>query len=229
MIIGVCGFIGSGKNAASEYLQQKYNFQRLSFADSLKQAVSAVFGWSFELLQGLTPESREWRETVDPWWSEKLQIRGLTPRWVLQQWGTEVCRNNFHPDIWIASLENKLVNNNSDVVIDDCRFANEMKLIRQQEGILINIRRGELPEWYATAKNTLLTGDISFDENGDESSGFENSMDSKYPDVHISEWGWVNEKMDFEIENNGTLEELYLKLDNLLRQEKIKFIDALFV
>ena len=30
----------------------------------------------------------------------------ITPRWVLQYWGTEVCRNNFHSDIWVASVEN---------------------------------------------------------------------------------------------------------------------------
>ena len=90
MIFGVLGNIGSGKGAVSEYLQQQYNFQHLSFADSLKEAVSAVFGWPFEMLKGATPESRDWREKPDEWWSRRLQIRNLTPRWVLQHWGTEV-------------------------------------------------------------------------------------------------------------------------------------------
>ena len=155
MIVGFNGLIGSGKNAAADYLQQKYNFQRLSFADSLKDAVSVVFGWDREMLAGLTEEARNQRELVDSWWSKRLKIRGLTPRWVLQQWGTEVCRYGFHPDIWIASLERKIENNSFDIVIDDCRFQNEMNSIRKHDGILIRINRGELPEWYETACNQL--------------------------------------------------------------------------
>ena len=71
MIIGIMGNIGSGKGKVSEYIQEKYNFQKLSFANSLKSAVSSVFDWPLELLQGSTPESREWRENVDQWWSER--------------------------------------------------------------------------------------------------------------------------------------------------------------
>ena len=44
MILGLNGLIGSGKGAVSEYFQTKYGFQKLSFADSLKEAVSAIFG-----------------------------------------------------------------------------------------------------------------------------------------------------------------------------------------
>jgi len=32
----------------------------------------------------------------------------ITPRWVLQYWGTEVVRKGFHDDMWVASLENRL-------------------------------------------------------------------------------------------------------------------------
>ena len=216
MIVGFNGLIGSGKNAAADYLQQKYNFQRLSFADSLKDAVSVVFGWDREMLAGLTEEARNQRELVDSWWSKRLKIRGLTPRWVLQQWGTEVCRYGFHPDIWIASLERKIENNSFDIVIDDCRFQNEMNSIRKHDGILIRINRGELPEWYETACNQLNY----LKEFGYE-TGYENQMKALYSDVHISEWGWVTEKFDYEITNNGSLEDLHLKLDELLLNRKI--------
>jgi len=205
MIVGILGNIGSGKGAASEYLQQKYNFQHISFADSLKQAVSAIFGWSFEMLKGATPESRVWRETVDPWWSERLKIRGLTPRWVLQQWGTEIGRQSFHPDIWIASLEKKLEGNINDIVIDDCRFVNEIGVIRDRSGILIKINRGDKPKWYNTAMPQLLGVPV-----------FKDAMERFYPDIHISEWGWIAETFDHEIDNNGTLEELYIKIDNII-------------
>jgi hypothetical protein len=207
MIIGICGRMGSGKNAASEYLHQQYNFQYLSFADSLKYAISNIFGWDFELLQGRTPESRKWREEVDIWWSNRLNIPNLTPRWILQQWGTEVGRNSFHQDIWLASLERKLINlANQNIVIDDCRFVNEIETIKNQGGIVICINRGKLPIWYETAKSEL-------------NLNINNSMQKLYPKVHISEWGWINQKFDHEIDNNGTIDELHFTIDKIIKNK----------
>src|ERR1035438_7124692 len=183
MIFGICGFQSSGKGAASEYLQEHYHFQHLSFADSLKKAVSEIFGWPFEMLKGDTPESRVWRETTDQWWSERLHIKNLTPRWILQQWGIEVGRRSFHPDIWVASLENKITNSTGDFVVDDCRFKNEMNAVRNSGGCLIRINRGSLPEWYNTALN-----EVKYLEEYGYSTGWESEMKAKYPEVHISEW-----------------------------------------
>ena len=130
MIIGICGFIGAGKDTAADYLVGFHGYRRDSFANTLKDAVSAVFGWDRELLEGTTKTSREWREQVDPWWAERLQMPDLTPRWILQHWGTEVCRNNFHQDIWVASVENKLRQSKDNIVITDCRFANEVNSLK---------------------------------------------------------------------------------------------------
>jgi len=137
MIIGICGFIGSGKDTAANYLVGWHGFRRDSFAGALKDAVAAVFGWDRELLEGSTPESRIWRETVDPWWSQRLGRPQLTPRWILQQWGTEVCRKSFHDDIWIAALENRLRTRTGHTVISDVRFPNEIATIRNQGGRVI--------------------------------------------------------------------------------------------
>jgi hypothetical protein len=217
MILGIIGNIGCGKGAASEYLQSKHNFEHLSFADSLKYAVSAIFGWSFEMLKGATPESREWREQIDPWWSTRLQIPDLTPRWILQQWGTEVGRRSFHSDIWVASLENKILSSDRNVVIDDCRFANEMDIIRKNGGSLVRINRGSLPEWYNMALTQLKLQEVyGNDPNWDD------TMAAEYPEVHVSEWGWVNQSFNYEVENNGTLEQLHTKLDFIVAVESAK-------
>ena len=104
IIIGITGLISSGKDTIANYLTTFHGFKKESFANSLKDAVASVFGWDREMLEGTTTSSREWREQVDPWWSARLDIPDLTPRWVLQNWGTEVCRKGFHDDIWIASL-----------------------------------------------------------------------------------------------------------------------------
>ena len=137
MIVGIVGLIGAGKDTAADYLCNFHGFRRESFANTLKDAVACVFGWDRVLLEGRTKQAREWREQVDPWWAQRLNVPDLTPRYVLQQWGTEVCRRGFHDDIWIASLENKLRNSQDDVVISDCRFPNEIAAIKQAGGCLL--------------------------------------------------------------------------------------------
>ena len=92
MIIGFVGFIGSGKDTAADYPVNFHGFRRDSFANALKDAVSHVFGWDRTLLEGRTRQSREWREQVDQWWANRLNMPHLTPRWILQYWGTEVCK-----------------------------------------------------------------------------------------------------------------------------------------
>jgi hypothetical protein len=155
MIIGVCGFIGSGKDTIADYLVNIHQFRRESFANTLKDAVSQVFGWDRQLLEGRTKYSREWRDQIDSWWATRLNMPDLTPRLMLQLWGTEVCRRGFHDDIWIASLENKLRNCQDDVVISDCRFPNEIKAIKAQGGIVVRVIRGSLIETYSEAKRLL--------------------------------------------------------------------------
>jgi hypothetical protein len=61
-------------------------------------------------MEGTTEESREWRETIDEWWSDKLMIQHFTPRWAMQNIGTELFRQHFNTDIWIFALEKKLKN-----------------------------------------------------------------------------------------------------------------------
>ena len=132
MIIGVVGFIGSGKDTIADYLVNNHGYRRESFANTLKDAVASVFGWDRVMLEGRTKQAREWREQIDPWWAERLSIPELTPRWVLQYWGTEVCRKAFHDDIWITSLENKLRRTKDDIVISDCRFPTKLLVLNDK-------------------------------------------------------------------------------------------------
>ena len=204
-IIGLVGFIGSGKDTAADYLVDFYEFQRDSFAASLKDIVAAVFGWDRTLLEGRTSEAREWREQIDPWWADRLGIKDLTPRWVLQYWGTEVCRRSFHNDIWIASLENRLRRSeNTNIVISDCRFPNEVAAIKKSGGKVIRIVRGENPLWYNDALIHNFTPDSTL-------------MQTKWAEIHASEWAWIGTEFDHIIDNNGDLKNLYLQLAEIVR------------
>ncbi len=206
MIIGFVGFIGSGKDTAADYLVNFHGFRRDSFASTLKDAVACVFGWDRTLLEGRTKESREWREQVDPWWSKRLG-KEITPRWVLQYWGTEVCRNGFHTDIWIASLENKIRKTNDNVVVTDVRFPNEISAIKNAGGRVFRIKRGDDPEWYNHA--------ISFNQGPTNMTWALSKMHLGQAQVHASEYSWVgNKSIDAEIDNNGTIDDLFRQLKN---------------
>ena len=206
MIIGICGFIGSGKDTIADYLVNFHEFRRESFASTLKDAVSAVFGWDRTLLEGRTKEAREWREQVDPWWAERLAMPTLTPRWVLQYWGTEVCRKGFHDDIWISSLENKLRNSKDHAVISDCRFPNEISSIKNAGGKIIWVQRGQLPEWYETAVAANQGHNWAFQE-------------LKMRKIHASETAWVGTEFDAIVDNNGTIEDLYTQAKSIVSDE----------
>jgi hypothetical protein len=209
MIIGICGFIGSGKDTVADYLVNFHGFRRESFASTLKDAVSAVFGWDRTLLEGRSKESRDWREQIDPWWSQRLG-QPITPRYVLQYWGTDVIRKNFHQDIWIASLENKLRSSHDNIVITDCRFPNEISGLKNQAAKILWIQRGKLPEWYhcALTENTTDEYDQWLLEDAEQ------LMEQRYPKIHHSEWAWVGTDFDHVIDNNGSIEDLYAQIKN---------------
>jgi hypothetical protein len=189
MIIGVCGLIGSGKGTVADILVNEHGYQKVSFADSLKDAVSMVFGWDRALLEGDNDESREWRERVDSWWAERLDMPGLTPRSVLQKWGTEVCRDGWHRDIWILSLERKIRGSSANIVVPDTRFPNEVDMIQRLDGRVWWVRRGRDPDWFSDYRQ----------------QGIEPNS------IHASEWAWARSGFDAMLQNDGTLEDLRTK------------------
>ena len=208
MIIGFVGFIGSGKDTAADYLVNFHEFRRDSFANTLKDAVSAVFGWDRVLLEGRTKEAREWREQQDDWWTNRLD-RVITPRWILQYWGTEVCRQGFHDDIWIASLENKMRKTGDNIVISDVRFPNEIKAIHNAGGIVVRVVRGPEPEWYDAA--------ASFNKGPDRNTTWALSKHKlEKLGIHASETAWVGGDIDAVVDNNGTIDDLYSQIRNLV-------------
>jgi hypothetical protein len=180
MIIGLCGTQGSGKDTVANILISEYGFVKLTFASTLKDVVAILFSWPRDLLEGLTEESRLWRETVDDFWSEKLSIPSFTPRKALQMIGTDLFRIHFNNDIWINIVENKigatLKNNpNTNIVISDCRFANEFSIIKQfpdshiitilrEKNIIQNLAHSSETEWVNYNFDAILQNDNSIDD-----------------------------------------------------------------
>ena len=206
MIVGLLGFINSGKGTVASELVNRFDFRQDSFASGLKDACAVIFDWPRAMLEGDTTESREWREVVDPWWSEKLAMPNFSPRLALQVIGTEALRNNFHQDLWFLTLQNRIRKNpEQHVVISDVRFPNEIKFIQEQKGVLVRINRGPVPVWYETAILANKGNSLA-----------KEAMTKTYSSAHFSEWAWVGSKIDYEINNNTTLEDLNKQVTDLI-------------
>ena len=192
MIIGICGLIGSGKGTVADVLVDQ-GFKKVSFADKLKDGVSTIFGWDRAMLEGDTDESRQWREQRDDFWSAETEME-VTPRLVLQLFGTDCLRNGFHDGVWVSLLKKHMLDNPGNYVIPDVRFRNEQNMIRELGGEIWRVQRGDIPEWYGCAMLDNTTGSDLMEEY----------------DVHPSEYKWIdmNNKFDVTLYNEGTIEDL---------------------
>jgi dephospho-CoA kinase len=202
MIIGICGFQSSGKDTVADYLVKEHGFIKMSFASKLKDIISIMFGWPRDKLEGLTKEDREWREQVDYWWSRTLQMPQLTPRYVMQYFATDLFRNKFHPDIWVKIVENELNNlleqsNQANIVISDCRFENEINMLIRLGGKIIQVYR-DPPHWFHEYRR------------GEEPTNIKL--------IHRSEIEWIRCYRDYDVENDGTIEELHQKIKYIIEK-----------
>lgn len=185
MIVGLCGLAGAGKDTLARHLAAHHGFARLSFGAVLKDVVAALFGWDRYLLEGDTEESRAFRERVDPWWSERLDTPDFSPRRALQIVGTDVFRRHFADGVWVSAVEKRL-SCHDRVVVTDCRFPNEIDMVRRHGGIVVHVRRPDCePTWL---EDYMRTG----------------SAVVIPADVHVSEFAWVLSRFDAQVLNEGT-------------------------
>ena len=193
MIIGLCGLIGSGKGTVADVLVEQ-GYEKISFADKLKDGVASVFNWDRQMLEGDTDESREWRETIDTFWTQETG-RTITPRLVLQEYGTDCMRKGFYDGIWVSLTKQHILQNpNKNFIIPDVRFPNEIKMIKEIGGKVWRVQRGIDPVWFR------MYQDIGVEPK----------------DVHESEWRWANAGYTLTIHNNGTMDELRSQVLGLL-------------
>lgn len=198
MLIGLVGFIGSGKGTVGDILCD-FGFTKHSFAGPVKDVASVMFNWPRNSLEGDTVESRTFRETPCKFWST-IMGRDFTPREALQKLGTEVGRDYFNKNFWVHRLQQRL-SYYENIVLTDTRFPNEIKWIHQQGGIVIEVQRGENPDWYYDFVDYNQIGSYNKKPN---------------VDIHPSETAWIGEQIDATIHNDGTLEDLRVGVENVL-------------
>lgn len=203
MIIAFLGPKNSGKSTAAKYINQRYGFSYKAFADPIKDICCVLFGWDRAMMEGITPESREWREQIDHKWAGILGIPDFSPRKAMTIVGTDTIRTHLHEDVFVHASLNNI--NDSDYVFGDCRHINETKEIIAKGGTVVRIENGPLPEWTdiaISASEGYLEAIVYMKEIG----------------VHPTEYEWLSAPYTHLISNDGSLEELEAKIDAIYQE-----------
>lgn len=138
MLIGLNGAKGAGKDTVGSHLVSEHGFEKLSFAQLLKDSAGALFG----------VDPKMWDE-----WKNDVHVRitintafgvacDMTARQFLQRYGTESHRDVFGQDFWVDALMNeRRPYFLKDYCVTDARFPNELKAISRLGGQNWRIQR----------------------------------------------------------------------------------------
>ena len=218
----------------------KSNWEVKKFADKLKDIICLLIGCNKEQLENESFKSKELGEEWWYWYMERdggyspiildyltttkkqlknyegLELIKPTPRFLMQYVGTNLLRNQLHPEIWVNALmsEYKLYKETKPFVnlilkdeeypnwlITDMRFPNEMEAVKKRGGITIRVNR----------PCNICGG-----------SGYHKmSCPVSKSGEHESETSLDKAEFDYVIENSGSIEELIEKVRKILVTEKI--------
>ena len=131
VLIGLSGGAGIGKSTIAREFWLREKLQILSYAHPLKAALLKMTGLD-----------RKWFYDIDYKEREIPGLPGVTPRIMMQKFGTEFARDMIAPDFWLWRMSQSFSKySDKSIVVDDVRFENEAQHIRENGGVIIHLRR----------------------------------------------------------------------------------------
>lgn len=188
-VIGVAGQLRNGKDMTSDYLAEKLEFKRAAFASNVKKIFCDTFGVDLDFVE-------KWKTSA-----ESPPGFNMNVRQALQFIGDGF--RKIKSDIWIDLV---FRNNPEKIVISDVRYVNELKKIKEKNGVNILIYRPGYLNQETNDSEAQIRPFVEYFLN----EGKEGRVDAE------DKFSLV----DFFIINDGTLEDLYNKIDNLIIESK---------
>lgn len=172
MIIGLSGGKRVGKDSAADVLCKEYNFDRIAFADPLREICSKVFEIPIstflndELKEKLFDEQIVFSKhfaiklinTLEDDWKIKItndinikiidqtfdNLIMLHPRQILQTIGSDILRKSVDNDIFLKLMDRKISRFDGNIVVTDCRLKNEREFLKKKGAVLCLVKRPSL-------------------------------------------------------------------------------------
>lgn len=190
-LIGLGGKLRAGKDEIADHLVRHHGYVKIGMSDALHEAMLALDPIVGAIGKyGPTSEADTWRYSsliAEVGYVEAKKIPEV--RRLLQQLGTEVGRKMIGEDTWTNIVRRRideLEEKGIPVVLTGIRFPNELAIIDERYGV------GAITIWV-------------------ERPGVEAPSTSTAS--HSSENSVTAKDFDFILDNDGTLEQLYAKVD----------------
>ena len=174
-LIGLIGSAGAGKSTVANIIERDYGFSKIRFAGAIKSMIRALLfeagiehGRITEMIDGSLKETG-----CD-------ELAGKSPRYCMQtlgtEWGRDFLSQNFWVDLTMHAVDNLLAASKS-VVIDDARFPNEVKAIKEAGGRVFRVMRDmdPIPQAGHKSEGQILEFDACL-LNTDSISNLENQI-----------------------------------------------------
>lgn len=152
-ILAIAGYPKSGKDTLANSLIATHPvFKKEKFVYTIIDIVAILLNvYKINLTHRELFEDRDWKETHKVTFGDKT----YTIRKLLQLIGTECFRDIISPDIWVSTLDTRIMATESrePIIITDLRFPNEYEYIRSKGGLVVFVDN-------PMARNETLSSDV---------------------------------------------------------------------
>ena len=164
-LIGLSGYARSGKDTVAALLAKDHDFKTISFAKPMRDALEALNPYVSDE-KGKYPAPLKTVLAQYGWEGSKASVYAKDLRRLLQNFGTEVGRNQFGEDFWVdlsMKIADRQVALGHRVVFTDVRFPNEFEAIKQRGGEVWRLIRKDAKPANSHSSETALDG-FEFDK-----------------------------------------------------------------